>query len=141
METVVKHFSALSTDELFAIYKLRVSVFVVEQNCPYQEVDDYDKSAYHVFFRDEAGLQGYLRVLPGGTVFPEPSIGRVIAVQRRCGVGSRLLALGIRTAKEKFGAGEIVTAFPDFFDFFKARGFAADDTHAFTPMSTIVRYE
>lgn len=42
---------------------------------------------------------------------------------------------------ENFGAGEIVTAFPDFFDFFKARGFAADDTHAFTPMSTIVRYE
>lgn len=42
---------------------------------------------------------------------------------------------------ENFGAGEIVTAFPDFFDFFKARGFAADDTHALTPMSTIVRYE
>lgn len=42
---------------------------------------------------------------------------------------------------ENFGAGEIVTAFPDFFDFFKARGFAADDTRAFTPMSTIVRYE
>lgn len=42
---------------------------------------------------------------------------------------------------ENFGAGEIVTAFPDFFDFFKARGFASDDSHAFTPMSTIVRYE
>lgn len=42
---------------------------------------------------------------------------------------------------ENFGAGEIVTAFPDFFDFFKVRGFASDDSHAFTPMSTIVRYE
>ena len=42
---------------------------------------------------------------------------------------------------ENFGAGEIVTAFPDFFDFFKARGFASDDSHAFTPMSTIVRYK
>lgn len=42
---------------------------------------------------------------------------------------------------ETFGATEIVTAFPDFFDFFKARGFEVDDTHAFTPMSTIVRYE
>lgn len=42
---------------------------------------------------------------------------------------------------ENFGAGEIVTAFPDFFDFFKARGFASDDSRAFTPMSTIVRYE
>ena len=42
---------------------------------------------------------------------------------------------------ETFGAEEIVTAFPDFFGFFKARGFQTDETHAFTPMSTIVRYE
>ena len=41
---------------------------------------------------------------------------------------------------ENFGAGEIVTAFPDFFGFFQARGFAVDDSHAFTPMSTIVHY-
>ena len=75
MECIVKHFSQLTADELFLIYKLRVSVFVVEQNCPYQEVDDFDREAYHVFFRDEEGLQAYLRVLPGGTVFPEVSIG------------------------------------------------------------------
>ena len=104
MECIVKHFSQLTADELFLIYKLRVSVFVVEQNCPYQEVDDFDREAYHVFFRDEEGLQAYLRVLPGGTVFPEVSIGRVIAVKRRCGIGSRLLAEGIRTAKEKLHA-------------------------------------
>lgn len=42
---------------------------------------------------------------------------------------------------ENFGADRIETAFPDFFGFFKARGFDSDDTHAFTPMSTIVRYE
>ncbi len=42
---------------------------------------------------------------------------------------------------ENFGAGSIETAFPDFFGFFRARGFDSDDTHAFTPMSTIVRYE
>lgn len=108
MECIVKHFFELTCEELFAIYKLRVSVFVVEQHCPYQEVDDFDRQAYHVFFRDAEGLQAYLRVLPGGTVFPEVSIGRVIAVKRRCGIGSRLLAEGIRVAKEKFGAEEIV---------------------------------
>lgn len=47
MELVVKHFSELSAEELFEIYKLRVSVFVVEQKCPYQEVDDADRTAYH----------------------------------------------------------------------------------------------
>lgn len=48
MELIVKHFSELSAEELFEIYKLRISVFVVEQNCPYQEADDADRAAYHV---------------------------------------------------------------------------------------------
>lgn len=47
MELVVKHFSELSAEELFEIYKLCVSVFVVEQKCPYQEMDDADCTAYH----------------------------------------------------------------------------------------------
>ena len=42
--------------ELFEIYKLRVSVFVVDQSCPYQEVDDADKAAYHLVLRDEDGI-------------------------------------------------------------------------------------
>ena len=52
----IRHFSELSAQGLFAIYKLRVSVFVVEQNCPYQEVDDADEHAYHVWFEDEDGI-------------------------------------------------------------------------------------
>lgn len=57
MEIVVKKFSKLSIEELFEIYKLRVAVFVVEQNCPYQDVDDADKAAYHVFLWDEDGIE------------------------------------------------------------------------------------
>ena len=53
MELVVKRFSELSAEELFEIYKLRVSIFVVEQNCPYQEVDDADRVAHHLWFRDQ----------------------------------------------------------------------------------------
>ena len=108
MECIVKHFQELTTEELFLIYKLRVSVFVVEQQCPYQEVDDFDRQAYHVFFRDQEGLQAYLRVLPRGAVFPEVSIGRVISVHRRQGIGSQLLDKGIETARDKFGAGTIL---------------------------------
>lgn len=65
MELFVKHFSELSAQELFEIYKLRVSVFVVEQKCYYQEVDDADKTAYHVWLRDGDGIQAYVHVLLG----------------------------------------------------------------------------
>lgn len=61
MELVVKHFSELSADELFELYKLRVSVFVVEQKCPYQEVDDADRAAYHIWLKDENGIEKPMR--------------------------------------------------------------------------------
>ncbi len=59
MELVVKQFNELNelyAQELFEIYKLRISVLVVEQSCPYQEVDDSDKAAYHLVLRDEDGI-------------------------------------------------------------------------------------
>ena len=108
MELVIKHFSELSAEELFQIFKLRVSVFVVEQKCPYQEIDDADTNAYHVYLKDEKGIQAYLRVLPENAAFQEPSIGRVIAVKRRCGLGSKILSAGIKVAKERLGARSIV---------------------------------
>ena len=108
MELTGKHFSELTTEELFDIYKLRVSVFVVEQSCPYQEVDSADKTAYHIWLKEDGELLAYLRVLPRGVVREEVSLGRVIAVRRRCGLGRRILAAGIRTAVEQFGADCIV---------------------------------
>lgn len=104
MELFVKTLHELTPEELFEIYKLRVSVFVVEQKCPYQEVDDADKVAYHVWMKDEDGIQAYLRVLPKGVTFDECSIGRVIAVKRRCGLGTKILDAGIQVAKEKLHA-------------------------------------
>ena len=94
MELIVKHFSELSAEELFEIYKLRISVFVVEQNCPYQEAD-------------ETGIKAYARVLPPGVTFDSAAIGRVIAVKRRCGLGSKIVAAAVNIAKEKFGADKI----------------------------------
>ena len=81
-----------------------MSVFVVEQKCCYQEVDDADEDAYHVWLRDEDGIEAYARVLPRGATFPEVSIGRVIAVKRRCGLGKQIVAAAIDTAKEKLRA-------------------------------------
>ena len=104
MELIIKHFKDLTTDELFEIYKLRAAVFVVEQNCVYQDIDEADRHAYHLYLKDENGIQAYLRVLPQGVYFDTASIGRVISIKRRCGFATRLLKVGIALAKEKFDA-------------------------------------
>lgn len=104
MELVIKHFDELTTVELFEIYKLRAAVFVVEQNCVYQDIDEADKLSYHLYLRDENGIQAYIRVLPNGVYFADASIGRVVSIKRRCGLATRLLKEGIRVASEKFGA-------------------------------------
>lgn len=104
MELICKHFTQLTRDELFQIYKLRVAVFIVEQQCAYPEIDDADQAAYHLWLQDGDGIAAYLRVLPPGTTFDTASIGRVIAVKRRQGLGSRIVAEGIRAAQERFGA-------------------------------------
>ena len=108
MNLIVKHFSELSAEELYEIYRVRTAIFVVEQNCPYQEVDAADKAAYHVWLADEAGIAAYLRVLPKGTTFDEVSLGRVLAVNRRFGLGTRIVNEGIRVARERFDAERIV---------------------------------
>ena len=63
MELHVKRFSELTTEELYRLLRLRVSVFVVEQNCPYMELDDHDQAALHVWFEDRDGIRAYLRIL------------------------------------------------------------------------------
>lgn len=108
MELIVKHFSELSAEELFEIYKLRVSVFIVEQRCPYQDVDDADRTAYHLWLRDENGIAAYARLLPPGVTFPTAAIGRVIAVRRRCGLGTRIVDAAINAAREKLSA-DVIT--------------------------------
>ena len=107
MDLHVKRFSELTTEELYQLLRLRVSVFVVEQNCPYMELDNHDQNALHVWFEDEDGIQAYLRILDAGEVSEHVMIGRVIAVKRRCGMGSRILSEGIRIAREMLGAEKI----------------------------------
>lgn len=106
MELIIKHFKDLNTNELFNIYKLRISVFVVEQNCPYQEVDDIDKNAYHLYLIENNDILAYARVfsIDDSTM----AIGRVIATKRRCGLGSNILQAAINLAKEQKLAKKII---------------------------------
>ena len=104
METVVKHFNELTLEELYEILRLRAEVFVVEQNCAYQDLDEVDKDAYHVYIKDEGKMVAYLRVVDKNKRLDEVSVGRVISIKRRIGLGSKLMKLGLETAKEKYGA-------------------------------------
>ena len=108
MELIVKRYEELTRDELYEILMLRVQVFVVEQACPYLEVDGRDERSIHLWLKDEQGIAAYLRVLEKGVAFDEVAIGRVIAVRRREGLGTRILQEGIRVAKEMLGADCIV---------------------------------
>lgn len=82
MNLVVKRFEELSIEELYEILRIRVAVFVVEQNCAYQEIDDKDQYSYHVFLKDDTGIHAYLRVVDKGVSFEEVSIGRVLSIKR-----------------------------------------------------------
>ena len=107
MEIVVKHFYELTLDELYEILRARAEVFVVEQNCAYQDVDEVDKEAYHVYLREEGKIVAYLRVIDKGKRLDEVSLGRVITLKRRQGYGSKVMQAGIAVAREKFGATKI----------------------------------
>lgn len=104
MELKVKTFSQLSNTELYAILKLRVDVFVVEQSCPYPEIDGRDEDSLHVWLEEDGEIMAYLRVLDRGVESEYVAIGRVIAARRRQGLGSEIMKAGIRVAQEHFHA-------------------------------------
>ena len=107
MELVTKRFEELTVSELYEIIKLRVDIFVVEQNCPYYDLDDHDQNSIHLFLRDEDGIEAYLRVLPAGETLDTPAIGRVVVKKRRIGLGTELVKEGVAAAVREFGAAEI----------------------------------
>ncbi len=107
MERIVRHFDELTTRELYELLRVRTAVFVVEQACPYQELDGKDLVSWHLWFQDEEGVQACARILPPGVSFPEASIGRVLTVKRGSGLGLLLMEEAVRTAEEKFGPGPI----------------------------------
>ena len=108
MNFVSKLFDQLTSSEVYEILKARTKIFIVEQNCPYQDIDGWDSHAYHLWLKDEEGIQAYLRVLPQNTLYADASLGRVISMKRRCGLATRLLREGIALAREKFGAKRLI---------------------------------
>ena len=100
-----KEFNELSTEELYSILQLRTEIFVVEQNCVFQDMDGKDENAYHLMCYEDDLLIAYTRLLPAGKSYRECSIGRVVTkkIKRGTGIGKELMAISIEYCYRLFG--------------------------------------
>lgn len=102
-----KWFPELTSQELYELLRIRSDVFVVEQNCVYQDLDYDDQPAMHLWLTEDDKIVALCRVCPAGTHMEEVSIGRVITTVRGKGYGRQIMLAGIDAAKEHFGAKRI----------------------------------
>jgi ElaA protein len=102
-----KHFNDLSSTELYQILQLRNEVFIVEQNCPFQDLDDKDFKCFHLigFDTDSQKIMTYTRIVPAGVSYEEASIGRVVTSPqaRGGGIGKELMQKSIELLEELYG--------------------------------------
>lgn len=105
MQSIIKTFDDLTKRELYEILRLRVDVFVVEQACPYPEIDGKDYDAIHIYLENQGQILAYARVYEEeGQVH----LGRVIAKERRKGHATLILKEAIKAAKEKYQTRKII---------------------------------
>ncbi len=124
---ICKHFDDLSVCELQAIHTLRQQVFVVEQNCPYQDADASDAVCWHLFAPGSAGqLLAVCRLIPAGHKYPEAAIGRVataLAV-RGSGLGRALMQAALEQLASRSPGPVRISAQQRLQRFYESLGFA-----------------
>jgi ElaA protein len=126
----IKTFHQLTTTELYAVLQARQDVFIVEQNCPYSDADGIDEQCWHLCcWYENAGnkkLLAYLRIVPPGVKFREPSLGRIIttAAGRGQGLGRTLVQRGIEECQRLFPESSIRIAAQQYLErFYSTFGF------------------
>lgn len=107
MDIQFKYFEELSTVELYKILKARAEIFVVEQNCVYQDLDDVDYRSLHIFYQSDQKVVAYLRAFPRMDDPNTVQMGRVLTLEHGTGLGGKLLKEGVRLVKEKMNAKKI----------------------------------
>ena len=100
MKFVSKHFEELTTYELYALLKSRAEIFVVEQNCIYQDLDDKDYQSLHVYYEKDGKILAYLRAFwkEKGVI----QVGRVLTLEHGIGLGGKLLHDGLEVIKKQY---------------------------------------
>ena len=129
----IKKFEELTNSELYNLLKERTLVFVVEQNCPYLEVDGKDPFSYHLFKEEEGEIVAYLRVVPAGVSYQEASIGRVFVKKeyRGQGIAGELLSRGLNYIQNELKETNVKIQAQDYLrKFYSSFGFqAVSDTY------------
>ena len=126
MEFITKSFTELSITELYQILQLRSEVFVVEQDCVYQDLDGKDEKALHVFGYKNNVISTYARIFKPGDYFKNASIGRVVvgASERKFGYGHELTIAAIAAIKKYFNVNEITISAQVYLKkFYESHGF------------------
>ncbi|SHF72177.1 ElaA protein [Salegentibacter echinorum] len=120
MVLLIKTFRELSLEELYELLQLRSQIFVVEQDCVYQDIDGKDADALHIIGKKDGKIVGYARCFPPKYYFEEAAIGRVLVKesQRKYGYGHLILKASInaiakhyKTQEIKLSAQQYLTAF------------------------------
>ena len=123
-----KTFSELTKHELFDIYFLRQEVFIVEQNCVYQDIDQKDHYSYHLLAYDNEILVAYLRIVYPGISYNEPSIGRVVTrmSHRRRGLSKNIVKAAIQKVRDVYNHSNIrISAQEYLIPFYKSLDFVS----------------
>lgn len=104
MIIISKTFNELTLDELYALLKLRSQVFVVEQDCVYQDIDEKDKKSIHILGKKNSEIIAYARIFKPGDYFKEASIGRVVVDfnYRGFGYAKKIMEESIKLVQDKF---------------------------------------
>lgn len=100
----IKTFDELTGGELYDMLQLRSEVFVVEQDCVYQDIDGKDRKALHLIGKKQGKIVAYTRLFPGGDYFKEASIGRVVVQgeERKYGYGHDIIKASIAAIGNHF---------------------------------------
>lgn len=125
----IKTFEEFTVPELYQVLKARVDVFVVEQNCPYPDLDDYDQKALHLWAEERGKVLAYCRIFNKGIKYLEASIGRVLTTEKARGksLGKQLLQYAVETIENRFHTSEIRISAQDYLLEFYS-GFGFEDT-------------
>ena len=126
MESIFKKFDQLTNKEVYKILRSRSAVFVVEQNCVYQDIDDADPQAIHQLIWKDDQLIAYARILPPGSYFEQLSIGRILtaSIIRGQKLGHLLMKEAIAYCKEQYPHQPIkLSAQQYLIEFYRSHGF------------------
>ena len=126
MEIEIKTFNELDTNILYDILQLRSSVFVVEQDCVYQDIDSKDKQALHVILKIEGNLVAYTRCFAPGVYFKEASIGRVVVTpkERNNNYGHQIMKTSVAAILNHYNTQEIKLSAQKYLEtFYNKHGF------------------